>query len=493
MSYSGAYPREVVDLGGYVHRLRGRPLGEGGQGIVFRTDNPDIAVKLISDQFGRPLRSPTTRQELRRRLDDLRLLPLPDLHLASPQSILGEPFAGYTMQLLTAMVPIRTLLAPVVGKLSDFYLSTGGLRRRLRLLAKIAELLARLHAVPVVYADVSPNNIFVSEDVAALELWLIDADNLHFLSGNGPTIYTPTFGAPELVQRTSGVNTLTDIHAFAVLAFMLLAQQHPFIGDAVDAGGGWDSDVDMEAEAFAGRLPWIHDREDQTNGTSNGIPRDLVLSPRLWNLFHQTFSNGRTNPAARPSMPQWVEAFHQASDLTLSCPKCRSTFYVTSDRCPWCSAPRPAIVYLQARTWDPSFDDGELDLTMGRRAMGDLSANGEPGKRPAYSDVVWHHVITVGEDTVVPRHVTRVSLFGDAASPSLAIRFGRNSVIVDVTGDDEYHWVSPATSTCDHLAQARECRLPTTSATLGHLHCGKLDASHRLVTMSFHPRGGHAD
>ena len=293
------FPSTVVDDDGNVHHLLKQPLGRGGQGVVLRTRSPHIAVKLIGAVEDAPAApearsaqklwgqltkapgialSPDAQKHsaLRRRLEDVRALPLPGLHLAQPLSMLRD-HVGYTMRLLTGMVPMRTLIAePGTAKLGEFYQSSGGLGRRLELLANTAGLLARLHAVPLVYADVSPNNVFISETAEASEVWLIDLDNLDYLSANAPGIFTPGFGAPELVTGRAGVSTLSDSYSFAILAFWVLTQQHPFLGDYVDEGG-WDDDGDEDREqlAFRGELPWIEDAADDSNRASKGIARHL--------------------------------------------------------------------------------------------------------------------------------------------------------------------------------------------------------------------------
>src|SRR5262249_30001173 len=164
--------------------------------------------------------------------------------------------------LLTGMVPIKDLVAPPDTSLVGFYRDTGGLRRRLRLLARAAEILTRLHAVPVAYGDVSDANVFVSAGAEDEEVWLIDAANLRFVSSPGAAVHTARFGSPEVVREESGNTTLSDAYAFALLAFLVLAQQHPFHGDYVEQGG-WADDVDREAQANRGELPWIDDPADR--------------------------------------------------------------------------------------------------------------------------------------------------------------------------------------------------------------------------------------
>ena len=117
--------------------------------------------------------------------------------------------AGYTMRLLTGYGAdaqpdrwarhLRRVLCPV-----DW-------RRRTtppELLAKTAGLLARLHAVPLVYADVSPNNVFISETADANEVWLIDLDNLDYPPpahrASSPGLCAPEVGTDAPVSRRSG-------------------------------------------------------------------------------------------------------------------------------------------------------------------------------------------------------------------------------------------------------------------------------------------------
>ena len=160
------YPKDVVDERGNVHVLD-KVLGEGGQGVVLATNNPDIAVKLISGGvqptserkgtllerlthgFGTALvTGDAEHKKLRTRLETVQTLPIPDLYLARPLAML-RGHVGYTMRLLRDMEPIRTLiLSAETENLKAEYINTGGLRRRLRLLAKTAETLGRLHSIP---------------------------------------------------------------------------------------------------------------------------------------------------------------------------------------------------------------------------------------------------------------------------------------------------------------------------------------------------------
>lgn len=499
-------PSTVIDDEGNVHHLLKEPLGRGGQGIVLRTRSPHIAVKLVGEVSEAPTAAPSEgairklwgrlthsappapsarpagklwdqltrtpgialatdasqRAALRRRLEDVRALPLPRLHLAQPLSMLRD-HVGYTMRLLKGMVPMRTLIAdPGAPRLSEFYQATGGLARRLELLANTAGLLARLHGVPLVYADISPNNVFVSETVDANEVWLIDLDNLDYLSANAPGIFTPGFGAPEVVTGRAGVSTLSDSYAFAVLAFWVLTQQHPFFGDHVEEGD-WDSDgaVDREQLALRGDLPWIEDTKDATNQTSKGIPRHLVLSRPVRELFQRTFEAGRKDRTMRPSMSEWAEVLRRAADRVVTCKGCGSSFDVSATSCQFCSgSQRPSFIHMQVNRWDPVHDD--------------------EGPSAVSSHAVWHKMLDATKDSVVLRHVVEPVHVEGEDQPVLRVRILRSGIAIEPLANQELH-----VALGGRLQRiTSEVKLPLPKAgSEAYLHFGPLDRPHRMAVL----------
>ena len=194
---------------------------------------------------------------------------------------------------------------------------------------------------------------------------MIDADNLRFASPESKiAVYTPGFGAPELVKGDDGVRPRTDCHSFAVMAFKILTLNHPFIGDYVKAGAGtdWaDEDFDQEdpeQKAYAGKIPWIDDDGDDVNRSSEGFPRPLVLTKELQVLFQETFGPGRDKPWRRPSIFHWPRTLARALDRTILCKNddCGMNYYVDlgakKQRCPYCHRPRPDMLRVDAFRWE---------------------------------------------------------------------------------------------------------------------------------------------
>lgn len=396
--------RQITDEYLNVH-LKGEVLGQGGQGVVHRTKDPDLALKLLCDPSGSPVTDPAEMAAYRERLRNFRLLPIPrDLKLAAPLALLKDQ-AGYVMHLLSDMVSFNALMPGAANGMAfdesqkpswlanvpedlarrlTHYRDSGGLRRRLTVLYKCASLLARLHGNGLVYGDVSPNNAFCSSDLSRSEVWLIDADNVRFETPvPGEQVYTPRFGAPEVVQGLDGGRPRCDCHAFAVMAFHMLATVHPFMGSLVEEGDSdWadevDGEGDMEDKAFAGLLPWIDDADDRSNETRAGLPRALVLTERLARLFQETFGPGRTTFWRRPAIYHWPEALASAADRAVVCPSCAmSWFYdVPGNSCPYCGAPKGAALMARSFRWsgDPALDKPCWTLVGEVPGIGDLLA-----------------------------------------------------------------------------------------------------------------------
>lgn len=334
-------PTDVVDTLGARYRL-GEQLGEGGQGAVYRVEGQPMVVKLVFSA------NDSARTRILKDIARVKRLPLDGLHVTRPLRALTGSHVGYVMELMEDLEPL-TRLAHLPLELcgADYlpwYIETGGLERRLRRLAALADVFARLHGRGLSYGDASPSNVFMSSDLAHDEVWLIDPDNL--CEGQSPrAVYTPSYAAPELLNgKCAGTHSLTDAWSLAVLTFETLSVLHPFRGDLVEYG-----DPDLEDQAARGELPWVDDPDNADNQTDRGLPRPLVLTRPLRQLAQRCFGDSRLDPLARPGVAQWAEALHQAADQTLMCPACGSSYYLNAQTCPWCDAQRPRFVLVNAR------------------------------------------------------------------------------------------------------------------------------------------------
>lgn len=427
-------PEKVTTQRGTSLQLRAR-LGRGGQGAVYATDFDRYVVKRL-DAGG-----PASRARLTRRVARVRRLALEDLHVARPLELLEAPDTGYVMELMADMQPLERLMVPAPGaSLAEWFVATGGWRRRLRLLAHAGEALAALHARGLVYADPSPANVFVSVDPQASEAWLIDCDNLHHPGWeDAPAVHTPPWGAPELVEGRADTSSASDAHAFATMVWAALTFTHPLLGDLVQ-----DGSPSLEARALAGELPWVGDTSDPRNHTTRGFPPTLVLSPKLRRLSAAAFGPGLSDRLARPSVAAWVEALHSAADFCVACPRCRSTYSAAHPQCPWCEEePRPSLVLVEAGSWVPTE----------QRARLLCGADGQPlDDAPKPHELHWlgptrfSAVVSAAEDAglwLTGRH--RAGVAGASSRlPLLRLRWHRHGVELEPAPDADVYVLDPA-------------------------------------------------
>ncbi len=373
----------VTDQYHQEHKI-GSELGKGGQGIVYTTSDPDIAIKLVLTKDGEPYKDKEFIKNYHKQLDDLLTLPISqEINLARPICRLKD-HAGYVMQQLRGMKPVEDFFSTFPKNVEEIkypqwldgfikakrfkdayalahYAQTGSTKRRFEILMQGAAQLAKLHGQGLVYGDISNENVFFSENEAFNHVWFIDADNLRFDNKRSKkAVYTRGYGAPELVLGQVGASTRTDVYSFAVLAFKLLSLLHPFDGGKLqkDDDGDWASEEDdtassmsVDEQAQAGLLPFIDDPDDDSNRNSSGLPRSLILTEKLQQLFNHTFNKAQSNPWKRPLMFHWPKALAQAVDISVECTSCNMSYLesyaLSENKCPFCSAKTPSYISIQ--------------------------------------------------------------------------------------------------------------------------------------------------
>lgn len=461
-----AHMKAVIDKNGVRYELD-RLLGQGGQGSVYSIKGGRLAVKIVLGG-SRP-----KRDRLRSQLTFVKRLPLRELALAKPLEMLRPPYTGYVMELLTDMVPIKTLANPSKGQSPsvEWYLGGGGLRRRLLLLGNAAQILSQIHGKGLVYSDPSPDNIFISSVLDGQEVRLIDTDNLQYESDSSKAVYTPGYGAPELVNGISGASTLTDSYSMAIIAFQVLTLAHPFIGDLVN-----DGEPELEEQAFAGRLPWIDDPEDDSNRAGFGVPRDWVLSPKLFEIFAQAFGPGRLAPTKRPGTSTLADKLYSAADATVQCSDCSGTYYFNQSECPWCDAPRPTLVTTVFRIWDP-----------GLGPEGDILTRPK-GERKV--PVLAGHAAAADDSSIT---ITRRLAFGASSGrinePVLSIAIRGNKVKIRSLDGMTYKIISPTGNQQSEVGdQEKELTIKERQESW-RVHFGPSDTLHRVASFELRKGG----
>ncbi|WP_420935483.1 protein kinase domain-containing protein [Alteromonas sp. A081] len=425
--------RIVTDTFGQDFELV-KKIGHGGQGVVCTTQVDNVLVKMSTQP---------DKNKKRKWLEHVHWLmrqPLEQLNIAKPFSRIamkGNNF-GYAMELMDGLISLESLMNETEELIAEegspeHYLATGGLKRRMTILAKLARILSDLHARGLAYGDLSPANIFVSENADYSEVWLIDCDNICInqresfdsieQEGQAGRIFSPGFGAPEVVNGDSLVSSITDAWSFAVVAMKLLTTNHPFVGEAVENGTPED-----EERAFSGELPWIYHPTDNSNALDKdypkGIPLELVALKPLYKLFEQCFNVGKEDPLARPSLSEWAEVLEQLAHTLVKCQNnvCNASFnFLVNEgqlECPFCSSTmnNSQVLYIRNNLQDLSI----LELP-------DTTIN------DTYVDTGYNQTLNIGE-TIVIKNSSPGSMYWPESQELLSIHFSKEGLEITPIG-----------------------------------------------------------
>ena len=352
---------KIVDLNGNEHIIEKR-IGGGGQGDIYSTKDPSIALKINKKDDNNEL------------FETLIRLPIPrNINITLPIAILKEK-SGYVMAFLEKMIPFEKSFGKNLSyqkdeiisswlksfnkeetetMFNDFYnyQKTGGKLKRLLAYLKCGIVMAKLHTNGLVYCDFSTNNVFISENRKYNNVYFIDADNLNFQEyTKRQGYYTPWFAAPEVIAG-GGCTYYSDDYSLILSFFWDLIGIHPFKGQKLDTENDFDSENfgdNLEEKVMNGELPWIRDKEDSSNFKDNGIYDLLVReNSELDILFDRTFSKkGKENRITRPTSFEITYEIIKEFDRTIKCKNCEMEYVIENEenKCPWCDCTHNKIL-----------------------------------------------------------------------------------------------------------------------------------------------------
>ena len=183
-----------------------------GRRVVVKVLSPDLIASVSAERFEREIR-------LAARLQYPHIVPL-----LSAGDVGGIPY--YTMPFVEGASLRERLNA---GPLP--------LAEAQSILRDVARALAYAHRQGIVHRDIKPENVLLAEGVAMVADFgvaraLSAATTLpgDVLTQVGMQIGTPAYMAPEQAAGDPDVDFRADLYAFGVMAYELLAGQHPFAG-----------------------------------------------------------------------------------------------------------------------------------------------------------------------------------------------------------------------------------------------------------------------
>lgn len=320
----------------------GKKLGEGGEGVVFTTnERSDVVAKIYS----RPLTSlQISKLEQMVYAGDEALGSV----AAWPTSMLyeGTQPVGFTMPLLTSQHPLHDLFGPRRRQALfpnahwSFLVHTG---------INLSRAFEVLHDRNVVVGDVNSNNVVIFRDSTAR---LIDCDSFQIRS-NG-TVFRCNVGVaeyqpPELQGGDfSRIDRLPqhDLFGLAVMIFQLLfVGKHPFAGILPTIG---HDAVPIGANVAARRFFYGGDEQRRGLRPPPGSLALTAITPQLSTLFQHAFVG---DPMRRPNAAAWRTALADLKMKTVVCRWNPLHHYLRGTACPWCDLESSGLYY---------FNDGAL-------------------------------------------------------------------------------------------------------------------------------------
>jgi len=197
-------------------------LGEGGMGVVYLADRPDlgtqVAVKVLRDAW----LSPARRERFAREQRTLAHLSHPSVARIYDADTLEDGTPWFVMEYVDGL------------PLTDYCRQhERSVEQRLQLFRLVCEAVQHAHGHAIIHRDLKPSNILVKSDGSVRLLDFGIAKQLESLelqvdqTMTGLRLMTPAYASPEQI-RGDRVGISTDVYSLGVILYELLAGQLPF-------------------------------------------------------------------------------------------------------------------------------------------------------------------------------------------------------------------------------------------------------------------------
>jgi serine/threonine-protein kinase len=237
----------------------GRELGGGGMSRVFLARDTTLARDVVVKVLSPDLAAAVSVERFRREIMTVASLNHPNI---VPVLRAGE--VGALPYFLMPFIPGESLRARLTrGPLS--------VRQTTSIMKDVARALAYAHEHGIVHRDIKPDNILLSGDAATVTDFGVAkaivasrkpgaAERPPSMTGEGITIGTPLYMAPEQAVADPTVNHSADLYALGAVAYEMLVGTPPF--------GGRSAAAVLAAHARETPTPIERRRYD--------VPRELV-------------------------------------------------------------------------------------------------------------------------------------------------------------------------------------------------------------------------
>lgn len=296
-------------------------FGAGSQGEVYKASvDGDPVPKALKWYY--PIAATPEQRVI---LENLTARRIADTRFLWPRSMVRDPSGksrsfGYLMDVR----PDRFADLSALFR-RDKSVSAVTMRSLMIVAVNTAEAFRYLHHQGIAYRDISWGNLFF--DPAGGDVLICDNDNATYEGAQTGILGTMEFIAPELVRRDRGVlpSTQTDLHALAVLLFMLTANHHPLQGAPSLKVPILNEEA--QVQLYGNHPVFIFDPSNPANRPDPNEQGMVIETwgatpPILQRLFLQSFTRGLKNPGDRVRENQWRDAFRAVYDGIVRCTGC---------------------------------------------------------------------------------------------------------------------------------------------------------------------------
>ncbi len=292
----------------------GEHLGGGSQGDVYRAHVGDapFALKWYTRAYL------AADAGVRARIAALAECGAPTERFLWPLELVsadGVPSFGYLMPLRP---PNHVAMSDVIARRAE-----PTFRAIVTAAFELADSFLHLHAKGLAYRDISENNVFV--DVETGRTAICDTDNVAPNGEPSPIAGTLRYMAPEISLGRAEASAQTDLHALAVLLFLMLMLNHPFDGALERTSPVLDRAALLRL--YAEHPVFIFDPADDSNRPipgrhDNAIVFWALYPPFVRDLFVRAFTAGVRDPGARVRESEWRTAMIRLRDSIFPCGSC---------------------------------------------------------------------------------------------------------------------------------------------------------------------------
>ncbi|NDJ76653.1 MAG: protein kinase [Chloroflexi bacterium] len=202
-------------------------IGEGGMGDVYRGEDLEtgetVAIKLLKPDIVET--SPTLVERFRRESELLRQLDHPNI-----VGVIGAVEENDLYYMIMEYVP--------GGSLRDLLRAEGALPvgHTMEIALDVADALTRAHRLNIVHRDLKPGNVLLAEDGTPRlsDFGIARVTNASTITQTGAMVGTLAYLSPEACNGEQ-LDARSDIWAFGVMLFEMLAGRRPFEGEQVAA------------------------------------------------------------------------------------------------------------------------------------------------------------------------------------------------------------------------------------------------------------------